>query len=83
MTTWNNESSTWSNGSYMEKSMRTKSVDNLHYVVKTNKVEQQNKRLSIREIIPNVSINPFLVDKNYIKDITIQQTYLIPQNSNY
>ncbi len=74
---------TWSNGSYMEKSMRTKSVDNLHYVIKTNKVEQQNKRLSIREIIPNVSINPFLVDKNYIKDITIQQTYLIPQNSNY
>ena len=74
---------TWSNGSYMEKSMRTKSIDNQHYIIKSNKVEEQNKRLSIREIIPNISINPFLADKNYISDITIQDNYLIPQNSNY
>lgn len=74
---------TWSDGSYMEKSMRTKSIDNKHYIIKSNKVEEQNKRLSIREIIPNKSINPFLVETNYINDITIQQSYLIPQNSNY
>ena len=74
---------TWSNGSYMEKSMRTKSIDNQHYVIKTNKIDEQNKRLSIREITPNISINPFLVEKNYIKDITIQDSFLIPQNSNY
>ena len=74
---------TWSNGSYMEKSMRTKSIDNQHYVINSNKVEEQNKRLSIREIIPNQSINPFLVNKNYIKDINTQEQFLIPQNSNY
>ncbi len=74
---------TWTNGSYMEKSMRTKSIDNQNYVMKYNKVEQQNKRLSIREIIPNISINPFLVEKNYIKDIATQDKFLIPQNSNY
>ncbi len=74
---------TWTNGSYMEKSMRTKSIDNQNYVIKSNKVEEQNKRLSIREIIPNRSINPFLVEKNYIKDITTQEQFLIPQNSNY
>tara|TARA_Y100000768_G_scaffold323977_1_gene260588 strand:+ start:266 stop:469 length:204 start_codon:yes stop_codon:yes gene_type:complete len=67
----------------MEKSMRTKSIDNQNYVMKYNKVEQQNKRLSIREIIPNISINPFLVEKNYIKDIATQDKFLIPQNSNY
>lgn len=73
----------WSDGSHMEKSMRTKSIDNKHYVIKCNKVEEQNKRLSIREIIPNISINPFLSEKNYINDITTQEHYLIPQNSNY
>lgn len=74
---------TWTNGSHMEKSMRTKSINNQHYIIKSNIVEEQNKRLNIREIIPNISINPFLVDANYIKDITTQDTYLIPQNSNY
>ena len=74
---------TWSDGSYMEKSMRTKSIDNQHYIIKSNKLEEQNKRLNIREIIPNISINPFLVEHNYIKDITTQGNYLIPQNSNY
>tara|TARA_A100001015_G_scaffold208678_1_gene233528 strand:- start:2236 stop:2466 length:231 start_codon:yes stop_codon:yes gene_type:complete len=74
---------TWSNGTYMEKSMRTKKIDDKHYIIKYNKVEEQNKRLSIREIIPNISINPFLVKKNYIKDIKIQDEFLIPQNSNY
>lgn len=74
---------TWRDGSHMEKSMRTKSIDNQYYVIKSNKVEEQNHRLSFREIIPNISINPFLVNKNYIKDISMQDTYLIPQNSNY
>ena len=73
---------TWSNGSYMEKSMRTKSIDNQHFIIKSNKVEEQNKRLSIREIIPDKSINPFLVKTNYINDLTIQENFLIPQNSN-
>lgn len=73
---------TWSNGSHMDKSMRTKSIDNQHYIIKSNKVEEQNRRLSIREIVPNISINPFLVEKNYITDINTQENYLIPQNSN-
>ena len=74
---------TWSNGTYMEKSMRTKNIDDKNYIIKYNKVEEQNKRLSIRKIIPNISINPFLVEKNYIKDIKTQDEFLIPQNSNY
>ena len=74
---------TWSNGSYMEKSMRTKSIDNKHYIIKSNNIDEQNRRLSIREITPNISINPFLVETNYIKDISIQDSYLIPKNSNY
>ena len=73
---------TWSNGSHMDKSMRTKSIDNQHYIIKSNKVEEQNRRLSIRETIPNISINPFLVEKKYITDITTQENYLIPQNTN-
>ena len=75
--------STWTNGSYMEKSIRPKIINNQQYIIKSNIVEEQNKRLNIREVTPNISINPFLVDANYIKDITTQHTFLIPQNSNY
>ncbi len=35
---------TWRNGTYMEKSMRTKKLDDKHYIIKYNKVEEQNKR---------------------------------------
>ena len=51
--------------------------------VNENKREKTSKRMSERELTTNRHINPFHNKNNYIRDISIQDTYLRPQNSNF
>ena len=51
--------------------------------VNENKREKTSKRMSERELTTNRRINPFHNTNNYIRDISIQDTYLRPQNSNF
>jgi hypothetical protein len=41
-----------------------------------------NERISSREMIRRMPINPFLKDGDYIDDLTIQDTLLRPRDSN-
>jgi|TARA_R110001592_G_scaffold154481_8_gene383451 hypothetical protein len=47
------------------------------------KRELANDKLNEREMIKQVSDNPFLMNNNYIDVIITQQEFLTPQNSNY
>tara|TARA_B100000902_G_C27208717_1_gene863116 strand:- start:425 stop:805 length:381 start_codon:yes stop_codon:yes gene_type:complete len=55
-----------------------------------NKKEMHIDKISERELIPQTNMNPFLHgaqsdmggNKDYINDITVQEKYLIPKNSN-
>lgn len=47
-----------------------------------NKREEANHKLSERYLVGQTKQNPFMLDNNYIKDLTIQQNFLIPKNSN-
>ena len=55
-----------------------------HIEFSKNKKEMHIDKISERELIPQTSMNPFLhgSNNNYINDISIQEKYLIPQNSN-
>jgi len=61
-----------------------------------NKKELHIDKISERELIPQTSMNPFLHGTNgnplassnsnnseYVNDISVQEKYLIPQNSNF
>ena len=73
----------WSDGTYMEKSMRTRQIDSCKYIVKDNKKEKYNQLINKRELIPTNLINPHINSNNYIKDLSVQSKFLIPQNSQY
>ena len=51
--------------------------------VEENKREQNSERLSKREWMTNVQINPFHTKNNYINDISVQDKFLRPKNSNF
>ena len=47
-----------------------------------NKREEANHKLSERHLVGQLNQNPFMIDNDYIKDLDIQQNFLIPKNSN-
>jgi hypothetical protein len=47
-----------------------------------NKREEANHKLSERHLIGQLNQNPFMINNDYIKDLDIQQSFLIPKNSN-
>jgi hypothetical protein len=47
-----------------------------------NKREEANHKLSERHLVGQLNQNPFMINNDYIKDIDIQQSFLIPKNSN-
>lgn len=59
----------------------TELVLNEGMVIHETKREVNNMKLGNREIIGNITKNPFLKN-NYIEDIMNQETYLTPINSN-
>ena len=72
----------WSNGSYMEKSMRPRKIDHVNYIIKKSKKECYNKLLSDRELTPTNHLNPY-IKSDYLNDLKIQNDFLIPKNSHY
>ncbi len=72
----------WRNGTLLEKSMRTKKIDEYKYVIKHNKKDKYNELLSERIPMACSNVNPFFKSENYIHDLQIQNNFLIPQNSN-
>ena len=51
--------------------------------INENKREKTSERMSQRELVANIGINPFHNKQNYVKDISVQDTFLRPKNSNF
>lgn len=47
-----------------------------------NKREEANHKLSERHLVGQLNQNPFMINNDYIKDLDIQQNFLMPKNSN-
>jgi hypothetical protein len=47
-----------------------------------NKREEANHKLSERHLVGQLNQNPFMINNDYIKDLDIQQSFLMPKNSN-
>ena len=75
----------WGNGTYQNKSNIEKEmvVADRVYLVQESKKEDIIKKMQTREIFTNKTTNPYMIDNSYIKDLEIQQSFLIPQNSNF
>ena len=50
--------------------------------IASNKREDVNTKLSDRQMLGQVSHNPFLTSTDYVNDLEVQENYLKPQNSN-
>lgn len=83
----------WCNGGIMKKSLRethAKSKIQENVVSLTDKIEHRrqndrelnSERLSQRELIIQTSVNPFLLDHNYLDDLQVQDKFLRPKDSN-
>tara|TARA_B000000609_G_C24061275_1_gene286756 strand:- start:394 stop:633 length:240 start_codon:yes stop_codon:yes gene_type:complete len=75
----------WNNGTYQNKSNveKEKIIADRIYLVQESKREDIIKKMQTREIFTNKTTNPYMIDNSYIKDLEIQQSFLIPQNSNF
>ena len=51
--------------------------------IEENKREQSYARLSKRKLMADSRISPFHVKNNYINDISVQDAFLRPKNSNF
>jgi hypothetical protein len=87
----------WSKGEQYERSLRptekkalTTSPNSIcasdkcmlqEYTRKYNKRDEQNEKLSGREMMAQTSINPFMKKQNYLDDIKQENTYLRPQKT--
>jgi len=87
----------WSKGEQYERSLRRtekKAPDIIQnpicavdkcmlqgYTRKSNKRDEQNEKLSGREMMVQTSINPFMKNQNYLDDIKQESTFLRPQKS--
>lgn len=50
--------------------------------IEQNKREEGYKKLAQRHLMTNSKINPFHIKNNYVKDISVQDTFLRPKDSN-
>ena len=50
---------------------------------KQNKREENNNKMLEREMIAQTNKNPFLLGNDYLEDLTVQDEFLKPQNSNF
>ena len=73
----------WTNGTVMEKSMRSKSIDTRTYTGSSNRTDKFNDLINLRETLPTSTINPFMISNNYLADLETHAKFLIPQNSQY
>ena len=45
--------------------------------------EDTNNKLSERELIKHSSMNPYMIENNYITDLNVQDNFLKPKNSSF
>ena len=50
---------------------------------KQNKREETNNKMLEREMIAQTNSNPFLLGNDYLEDLSVQDQFLTPQNSNF
>tara|TARA_Y100001968_G_scaffold119953_1_gene109260 strand:+ start:526 stop:834 length:309 start_codon:yes stop_codon:yes gene_type:complete len=71
----------------MEERIRDTQIENLKYInskdEKRNNKEISSKRLSERLQIKQRVFNPYLRNSDYLSDLTVQENFLKPKNSNY
>ena len=78
------ESNKWTNGTFQEKSYKQERVVcERTFIVQESKREDIEKKLEGRELLTHTNTNPFMINNSYLKDLDIQQKFLIPQNSNF
>ena len=83
----------WTRNEGITKTMRQSPVENSTKIKNTintpeidntkNKREECCERISNREWVIQKSINPYLNGNNYINDLTAQNEFLIPKDSNF
>ena len=66
------------NSTTIKNTIHTPEIDNTK-----NKREECCERISNREWVIQKSINPYLNGNNYINDLTAQNEFLIPKDSNF
>lgn len=72
----------WTNGSIMEKSLREKITHEQSFILKPpNERDLNNEKLISRYMVAQTSCNPFHANNNYLKDLEVQDNFLIPKNS--
>lgn len=64
------------------KNMTDLEINFSEFRMSSNKRELSNNKLNERYLTRNNSQNPFLSENNYIKDLEMQQKFLIPKASN-
>jgi len=72
----------WSDGTKCEKSTRVKKCHDQLFIIQQSKREAVNEKMSHRENIPQISINPFMIHNKYLDDLETQNQFLTPQDSN-
>tara|TARA_B110000444_G_C18818274_1_gene586317 strand:- start:94 stop:438 length:345 start_codon:yes stop_codon:yes gene_type:complete len=65
--------------------LKDSQIENLRYITKknTNSKEVCSQRISERMMIKQRTCNPFLSNTNYLSDLSVQEEFLKPQNSNF
>ena len=67
--------------------MREKNIEeeliNEHEKLHKNKKDLTNQRMAGRDMIIHGLINPYLYDNNYLDDLSNQDKFLRPKDSNY
>ena len=60
-------------------------MENLSYMTKKDKNGKEicSKRISERIMIKQRTCNPFLSNTNYLSDLSVQEEFLKPKNSNF
>lgn len=60
-------------------------IENLKYMTKKNinSKEVCSQRISERMMLKQRTCNPFLSNTNYLSDLSVQEEFLKPQNSNF
>ena len=79
----------WRHGEKYEKSLKEdnplllkKEIDKNEIFRINNKREDANTKMNERYLIGQSNQNPFMLNNDYIKDLDIQQNFLMPKNSN-
>ena len=46
-------------------------------------IQDIERKLEGRSLLTHSNTNPYMINNSYLKDLDVQQKFLIPQNSNF